>query len=142
MWVATNKLPHSVPGTRKWGKRAIDVRLNEISGLTTSASPQSAKANEFEEWDRRSKERDRYLPLFNLNSRLEKVLRFMIGHPESTTDVIPQAGERTMEALCTFGVVTRGPLNGAGQRTWVATEEGRAEVERIGTWTNSCFWPF
>lgn len=33
LWVATHKMPPSVPGTRKWDKRAIDARLDEISGL-------------------------------------------------------------------------------------------------------------
>lgn len=33
MWVATHKLPTTIPGTRKWDKRAIDAKLDEISGL-------------------------------------------------------------------------------------------------------------
>ena len=30
MWVATHKMPPSMPGTRKWDKRAIDAKLDEI----------------------------------------------------------------------------------------------------------------
>jgi excisionase family DNA binding protein len=33
MWVATHKMPPTIPGTRKWDRRAIDARLDEISGL-------------------------------------------------------------------------------------------------------------
>ncbi|QIG68676.1 HTH DNA-binding domain-containing protein [Rhizobium phage RHph_TM3_3_14B] len=33
LWVATHKMPPCIPGTRKWDKRAIDAKLDEISGL-------------------------------------------------------------------------------------------------------------
>lgn len=33
MWVASHKMPPAIPGTRKWDKKAIDARLDEISGL-------------------------------------------------------------------------------------------------------------
>lgn len=33
MWVSTHKMPQTIPGTRKWDKRAIDAKLDEISGL-------------------------------------------------------------------------------------------------------------
>lgn len=33
MWVATHKMPPVIAGTRKWDKRAIDAKLDEISGL-------------------------------------------------------------------------------------------------------------
>lgn len=33
LWVATHKMPPVIPGTKKWDKRAIDARLDEISGL-------------------------------------------------------------------------------------------------------------
>lgn len=36
LWVSTHKMPPAIPGTRKWDKRAIDARLDEISGLTTN----------------------------------------------------------------------------------------------------------
>ncbi|MBB2832387.1 UNVERIFIED_ORG: hypothetical protein GGD51_002516 [Rhizobium esperanzae] len=34
LWVATHKMPPAIPGTRKWDRRAIDAKLDEISGLT------------------------------------------------------------------------------------------------------------
>ncbi|ASR06680.1 hypothetical protein CHY08_05870 [Rhizobium leguminosarum bv. viciae] len=33
MWVSSHKMPPPIPGTRKWDKRAIDAKLDEISGL-------------------------------------------------------------------------------------------------------------
>lgn len=33
MWVASHKMPPAIPGTRKWDKRAIDAKLDDISGL-------------------------------------------------------------------------------------------------------------
>lgn len=36
LWVATNKMPAAILGTKKWDKRAIDARLDEISGLGLS----------------------------------------------------------------------------------------------------------
>ncbi len=36
MWVANNKMPPAISGTRRWDKRAIDARLDEISGLNPS----------------------------------------------------------------------------------------------------------
>lgn len=36
MWVSSHKMPPAIPGTRKWDKRAIDAKLDEISGLVTN----------------------------------------------------------------------------------------------------------
>lgn len=33
LWVSTHKMLTAVPGTRKWDRRALDARLDEISGL-------------------------------------------------------------------------------------------------------------
>ncbi|WP_149744363.1 helix-turn-helix domain-containing protein [Rhizobium sp. NFACC06-2] len=46
MWVATHKMPPTIPGTRKWDRRAIDARLDEISGLDTDDTAE----DEFEKW--------------------------------------------------------------------------------------------
>ncbi|NTA48197.1 hypothetical protein G6L34_08825 [Agrobacterium tumefaciens] len=47
MWVATLKMPQPIAGTRRWDKKAIDARLDELSGL-------SANDNEdpYEKWMR------------------------------------------------------------------------------------------
>ncbi|MCM2399427.1 helix-turn-helix domain-containing protein [Rhizobium sp. S95] len=51
MWVATNKMPPAILGTRKWDRKAIDARLDEISGLAVTDNA----VDEFEKW---SRERD------------------------------------------------------------------------------------
>ena len=43
LWVSTHKVPPSVPGTRKWDKRAIDAKLDEISGLSTPVKNQESE---------------------------------------------------------------------------------------------------
>lgn len=47
MWVATHKMPSAIHGTRKWDKRAIDARLDEISGLTPTDTE-----DRYEKWMR------------------------------------------------------------------------------------------
>lgn len=36
LWVSTHKMPTAIHGTRKWDKRAIDAKLDEISGLAAN----------------------------------------------------------------------------------------------------------
>ncbi|MBB4272819.1 helix-turn-helix transcriptional regulator [Rhizobium mongolense] len=143
MWVASHKMPPAIAGTRKWDRRAIDAKLDEISGLTppqVSAAPAAREHDTFETWKRKSAERDKHRPLHNLDAREERVLRFMIAHAEyPTTDAIPQAGEKTMNALSRVGVVRPGGKDRRGFREWLVTEEGRAEIERTDTWRN---WKF
>ncbi|MFF0919067.1 helix-turn-helix transcriptional regulator [Rhizobium leguminosarum] len=139
MWVASHKMPPPIPGTRKWDKKAIDAKLDEISGLVPVNESRPA-GNAWAEWKARSRERDKYRPLHRLDAREERVLRFMIAHTDHlTVDLIPQAGEKTMEALAKVGVVRSGGKDYRGMRDWSVTDEGRAEVERIDTWTN---WKF
>lgn len=47
MWVANLKMPQPIAGTRKWDKRAIDARLDELSGL----NPDESK-DPYEKWMR------------------------------------------------------------------------------------------
>jgi predicted DNA-binding transcriptional regulator AlpA len=49
LWVATHNLPPAVPGTRKWDRRAIDAKLDEISGLTAA---NDNVEDEFDKWER------------------------------------------------------------------------------------------
>ncbi|WP_246650511.1 helix-turn-helix transcriptional regulator [Rhizobium laguerreae] len=41
LWVANHKMPPAIAGTRKWDKRAIDARLDEISGIGVSPKTQA-----------------------------------------------------------------------------------------------------
>lgn len=47
MWVASHKMPPAIPGTRKWDKKAIDARLDEISGLGANDNEDA-----FDRWER------------------------------------------------------------------------------------------
>lgn len=80
LWVATDKMPPTVPGTRKWDKRAIDARLDEISGLNAQATQNIARDpdKEFREREKKRGERDRFRPKLNLGVKWERVIRFMI----------------------------------------------------------------
>lgn len=49
MWVANHKMPATIPGTRKWDKRAIDAKLDEISGLGAN---DNATETDLEKWKR------------------------------------------------------------------------------------------
>lgn len=49
MWVASHKMPTSIPGTRKWDKHAIDAKLDEISGL---ASNDNTEETDLQKWRR------------------------------------------------------------------------------------------
>lgn len=49
LWVSTHKMPAAIAGTRKWDKRAIDAKLDEISGLLPA---NDNTEDEFERWER------------------------------------------------------------------------------------------
>lgn len=49
MWVSSHKMPPAIPGTRKWDKKAIDAKLDEISGLV---GINGAVVDEFAKWER------------------------------------------------------------------------------------------
>ena len=54
MWVSSGKMPSAIPGTTKWDKRAIDAKLDEISGL--SAKTESGETD-LQKWRRERDER-------------------------------------------------------------------------------------
>lgn len=54
LWVSTHKMPPPVPGTRRWDKKAIDAKLDAISGL--DVTPETLD-DEFERWERDQKAR-------------------------------------------------------------------------------------
>lgn len=49
LWVSTHKMPAAIAGTRKWDKKAIDAKLDAISGLDVANDNQE---DEFEKWER------------------------------------------------------------------------------------------
>ncbi|MBY3306158.1 hypothetical protein HFO04_25810 [Rhizobium laguerreae] len=47
LWVATYKMPPCIPGTRKWDKRAIDAKLDDVGGLA-----RAEKEDPYDKWMR------------------------------------------------------------------------------------------
>jgi len=145
MWVATHKMPPPIPGTRKWDRRAIDAKLDEISGLAP-AEPEDryekwmrengdAKGHyDLQQWREKKRERDEFRPLMKLDKKREGVLLFMSDHPEcDTLSSIPGAGPVFMDDLIKAGAVRLvGTESGAFR--YALTEEGAAEVQRIKQW--------
>jgi hypothetical protein len=112
MWVATHKMPPAIPGTRKWDKRAIDAKLDEISGL----APASQAKDPYDEWIREYRKkrasREAFAPQVSLREAPRRVLMFMVAHPDcDTIDEIRGAGQRTIDKLIKVG------LSGALART-------------------------
>lgn len=157
IWVASHKMPPAIPGTRKWDKRAIDAKLDEISGLSVNSN--KAKSG-LSEWRRRRddrrgaepiepleplsnydawyqaklKRREKYRPQLDLDAKQERVLHFMADHPEcDTIDVIPGAGPTAMDKLIEAGAVRLVDTAGKVLRYGV-TDEGQAELHRFKKW--------
>lgn len=38
-WVRRGLLPGPIPGTHRWDKKAIDLALDKLSGITTQSTP-------------------------------------------------------------------------------------------------------
>ncbi|MBX5132543.1 hypothetical protein HJB80_07685 [Rhizobium lentis] len=104
------------------------------------AAKRESEEKGFEYWEEQDRQREKHAPIHGLDAREQRVLRFMITHPDCcTTDSIPEAGEKTMESLTNVGVVRPGAKDHAGKPQWFVTDEGRAEVKRIDTYRD---WKF
>lgn len=96
--------------------------------------------DELKHWQRQQEERDKHRPIHKLNAPQMRALRFMIDHPDlMTSDLIPRAAEKTMEALAKAGCLRPGGKDYRGHREWHVTDEGRAEVQREDTYKNWVF---
>lgn len=129
------------------GGWAVVIRAVEASPLMLKVSDEWLDETKFwrdtdkqNSWEYQQAERDKHRPIHRLDAREESVLRFMIEHPENTiVDLIPRAGEKTMQKLMEVGVVRPGKKDRGGEREWFVTDEGRAEITRTDTWRN---WKF
>jgi hypothetical protein len=154
MWVASHKMPPSIPGTRKWDKRAIDARLDEISGLGVKDNNE----DEFDRWERRqrdetdasqpavlsnyddwfikkTKRREKYRPQLGLDAKLERVIMSLANHPElDTVSCIAGAGPSCMDHLIDMGAVRLADMEDEKTFRYALTEEGAKEVHRIRKW--------
>ncbi|WFS02749.1 helix-turn-helix transcriptional regulator [Rhizobium tumorigenes] len=131
MWVASHKMPASIPGTRKWDRRAIDAKLDETSGLKPEDKVE-AKAFSYEKAQaaseaRREKEDH---PRYGLERKLEQILVAMSYNEKLTTlDVIPGAGPVMIRALVQKKLVAQVGTGKAA--TYSVSDEGNAEAIRI-----------
>ncbi|WP_245428154.1 helix-turn-helix transcriptional regulator [Rhizobium phaseoli] len=148
LWVATHKMPPCIPGTRKWDRRAIDAKLDEISGLAVTPPE-----DPFDKWERenrtgrssgrdslaewragKEKRRAKYRPQMGLEYRLESILVYMAAHPECETAAsIPNAGPATLEELRKAGAVQLVETEREAL-CYALTEKGKAEAARIKKW--------
>lgn len=129
-WVSSHKMPPAIPGTRKWDSKAIDAKLDEISGL--GANDETVETG-LQKWKRQRSEKNArqapYKPHLNLRSQQQQVLMFMADHPDcQTVDTVPGAGQRTMEIL-----IEAGAVHGTGGR-YRLTRLGQEEAERLQVW--------
>ncbi|PDT09767.1 hypothetical protein [Rhizobium sp. M1] len=115
-----------------------DIRGNPVK--QKRAAKRESEEKGFEYWEEQDRQREKHAPIHGLDAREERILRFMVAHPDYlTTDLIPQAGDKTMETLARVGVVRAGAKNASGRREWFVTDEGRAEVKRMDTYRD---WKF
>lgn len=46
-WIAIDRLPGALSGTRRWNRQAIDVAIDRLSGLPASGAPEPEE-NDFD----------------------------------------------------------------------------------------------
>jgi hypothetical protein len=123
MWVSAGKMPPAIPGTRKWDRKAIDARLDELSGIGDAADQRS----DLKKW-RDEKRADR--PRHGLDAKTENILVAMSYNTAlDTLDQLPGAGPVMMGRLVAKKLVV---CQGAGnEQRYKITHEGHAEAVRI-----------
>jgi hypothetical protein len=125
MWIASHKMPPAIPGTRKWDRRAIDAKLDEISGLG-DVSPIDRRSD-LKKW-RDEDKADR--PRHGLDAKAENILVAMSYNTElDTLDQLPGAGPVLMGRLIVKKLVI---CEKAGKEVrYKITDEGHSEAVRI-----------
>jgi predicted DNA-binding transcriptional regulator AlpA len=57
-WVANGRAPKPLPGTRRWDRKAIDLALDKISGISSApVSREDRGEEELQEWIREDEAR-------------------------------------------------------------------------------------
>lgn len=145
-WVRMHIMPPAIPGTRKWDKKAINAKLDEISGLAAVSNEDpydkwerenrrgdNRQVESLSEWrEKKEKRRAKHQPRMGLDAKHERVLLFMAERPDcDVIEMIPGAGPVVMQHLVTVGALK----HAAGDR-YELTDEGRLEVVRIRRWRN------
>jgi hypothetical protein len=127
MWVARGIMPPTLPGTRRWDRRAIDAMLSALGGLNEpNAIDDDSSA--LKKWRDAKKDYDR--PRFGLDAKSENILVAMSYNTDlNTLDVLPGAGPVLMGRLIGKGLVKC--QSAEGKQLYIITEEGHAEAVRI-----------
>ncbi|TWB19552.1 hypothetical protein FBZ99_101325 [Rhizobium sp. ERR 1071] len=86
-------------------------------------------------WKRGSRRSNDRKPQLGLDGRSQKILLYMIAHPDARTHVaIPDAGITTMNRLAEKGAIVAGKKDGGGDIVWSVTDAGIEEAKRIEFW--------
>ncbi|NEJ73761.1 hypothetical protein GR197_25010 [Rhizobium phaseoli] len=126
MWVARGIMPPTLPGTRRWDRRAIDAMLSALSGISEPDAIDDRSA--LKKW--REKKNGYDSPRFGLDAKSENILVAMSYNTDlNTLDVLPGAGPVLMGRLVGKGLVKGQAAE--GQQRYIITEEGHAEAVRI-----------
>lgn len=48
-WVTDGRVPKPLPGTRRWDRKALDLALDRLSGI----SPAAEREDAWDEWERK-----------------------------------------------------------------------------------------
>ncbi|MBX5239364.1 AlpA family transcriptional regulator [Rhizobium sp. NLR22b] len=126
MWVARGIMPPTLPGTRRWDRRAIDAMMSALGGIDEPNAIDDRSA--IRKWRDRKESYDR--PRFGLDSKSENILVAMSYNTElNTLDVLPGAGPVLMGRLVGKGLVKC--QTSEGEVRYIITDEGHAEASRI-----------
>lgn len=120
MWVSAGKMPPAIPGTRKWDRKAIDARLDELSGIGDAVDQRS----DLKKW-RDEKRADR--PRHGLDAKTENILVAMSYNTAlDTLDQLPGAGPVMMGRLVAKKLVVC-----QGRETSSATRSPTRDMRRL-----------
>ncbi|UGX87153.1 helix-turn-helix transcriptional regulator [Phyllobacterium meliloti] len=108
-WVRKGTMPKPINGSRRWDKKAIDAKLDEIAGIQTARAPaiNDDGESELQKWQREHEVIQADRPKLRLNDRQEQALRYLHPrHPEpQETRFIRGVADRTLEELVEKGAV-------------------------------------
>lgn len=118
-----------VPLIEKWYRRYLALDENYIQ-----ASPPPGQEH-LELWRPKRDQRGDRKPKLDLDSRCQKILLYMIAHPDAQTHVaIPDAGAVMMQRLAEKGAITAGKKDRDGDTIWAVSEVGLEEAKRLDYW--------
>jgi hypothetical protein len=120
-----------VPLIRKWYEMHMGLNLDRVR-----PDIEGGKEN-LSAWTRTRQRREDKKPQLGLDGRCQKVLLYMVAHPDARTHpAIPNAALFTMEKLAEKAAVVAGKKDRDGDVVWEVTDAGREEAKRIDWYFN------